>query len=298
MKKGKSQYKNVLCQTMKHFISICKEHDLQYYACAGTCLGAIRHKGMIPWDDDIDVLMPRKDYDRFIGLKKELSGTGYEIIDFSNRFYDQPFAKFSDANTTIVEQIEFPIVMGVYIDVFPLDEVGDIETAKKLHEEKNRFFEKYRNTFKRVKLKNSIGLIICGHVKTFFKEMYYASVGKMLQKSYFLKYKHTEELIQSQRGQKYMYYGGFYGFEKELCEREWFGEGISVPFEDFSVVVPENYHAYLTHFYNDYMVPPPLQYRESHHSRYFVDLNKRWDIRDVLKMKSKKNHKPIQRYES
>ena len=55
MEEDKLKYKEILCKTMKSFINICKEHNLQYYACAGTCLGAIRHKGMIPWDDDIDV---------------------------------------------------------------------------------------------------------------------------------------------------------------------------------------------------------------------------------------------------
>ena len=55
MEEDKLKYKEILCKTMKSFINICKEHNLQYYACAGTCLGAIRHKGMIPWDDDIDI---------------------------------------------------------------------------------------------------------------------------------------------------------------------------------------------------------------------------------------------------
>ena len=114
MEEDKLKYKEILCKTMKSFINICKEHNLQYYACAGTCLGAIRHKGMIPWDDDIDVLMPRSDYDKFLALKQKLQGTGYEIVDSNNQFYNQWFAKFSDANTTIVEMTDFPIVFGVY----------------------------------------------------------------------------------------------------------------------------------------------------------------------------------------
>ena len=87
MEEDKLKYKEILCNTMKSFINICKEHNLQYYACAGTCLGAIRHKGMIPWDDDIDVLMPRSDYDKFLALKQKLQGTGYEIVDSNNQFY-------------------------------------------------------------------------------------------------------------------------------------------------------------------------------------------------------------------
>lgn len=117
MEEDKLKYKEILCNTMKSFINICKEHNLQYYACAGTCLGAIRHKGMIPWDDDIDVLMPRSDYDKFLALKQKLQGTGYEIVDSNNQFYNQWFAKFSDANTTIVEITDFPIVFGVYDNI-------------------------------------------------------------------------------------------------------------------------------------------------------------------------------------
>lgn len=149
MEEDKLKYKEILCNTMKSFINICKEHNLQYYACAGTCLGAIRHKGMIPWDDDIDVLMPRSDYDKFLALKQKLQGTGYEIVDSNNQFYNQWFAKFSDANTTIVEITDFPIVFGVYVDIFPLDEVGNLDVAKKLHEEKSKYFDKYRRTFKK-----------------------------------------------------------------------------------------------------------------------------------------------------
>lgn len=130
MEEDKLKYKEILCKTMKSFINICKEHNLQYYACAGTCLGAIRHKGMIPWDDDIDVLMPRSDYDKFLALKQKLQGTGYEIVDSNNQFYNQWFAKFSDANTTIVEMTDFPIVFGVYVDIFPLDEVENVDVAK------------------------------------------------------------------------------------------------------------------------------------------------------------------------
>lgn len=298
MEEDKLKYKEILCNTMKSFINICKEHNLQYYACAGTCLGAIRHKGMIPWDDDIDVLMPRSDYDKFLALKQKLQGTGYEIVDSNNQFYNQWFAKFSDANTTIVEITDFPIVFGVYVDIFPLDEVGNLDVAKKLHEEKSKYFDKYRRTFKKTFFRNCINLFIHMHIKTFLKEIYYASIGKVFKEHYFFKYKHAEDLIQKQRGQKCMCYGGFYGFEKELCEKEWFGKGVEVPFEDFSIIVPNNYHAYLTRFYNDYMTPPPPQYRESHHSRYFVDLDRRWDIEDVLKMKPQKSHKIVRRYES
>lgn len=67
------KYKKILNETMKAFIAFCDMHNLQYYACAGSCLGAIRHHGIIPWDDDIDVIMPRESYDRFLSLRTLVS---------------------------------------------------------------------------------------------------------------------------------------------------------------------------------------------------------------------------------
>ena len=97
MEEDKLKYKEILCKTMKSFINICKEHNLQYYACAGTCLGAIRHKGMIPWDDDIDVLMPRSDYDKFLALKQ-------------NRYLTGSFASLP--NSTGVASVATPIALS------------------------------------------------------------------------------------------------------------------------------------------------------------------------------------------
>lgn len=87
MEEDKLKYKEILCKTMKSFINICKEHNLQYYACAGTCLGAIRHKGMIPWDDDIDVLMQGVTMISFLRLNRNCREPGMKslilIINFT-----------------------------------------------------------------------------------------------------------------------------------------------------------------------------------------------------------------------
>ncbi|GAA6530400.1 hypothetical protein LPYR103PRE_23730 [Segatella asaccharophila] len=95
-----------LLQTFKAFIAFCEENNLQYYGECGTCLGAIRHKGFIPWDDDIDVCMPREDYEKVIALRGELKGSGYEIFKFGDESsdtgtYTTSFLKFCDANATI-----------------------------------------------------------------------------------------------------------------------------------------------------------------------------------------------------
>lgn len=105
------------------FDNVCREHGLQYYLCAGTMLGAIRHGGFIPWDDDADVNMPRKDYDILVQHAKEWIPKPYEINSIEeNDSFTGTYAKFIDGSTTIVERYDYNSVGGVYLDVFPLDE--------------------------------------------------------------------------------------------------------------------------------------------------------------------------------
>ena len=89
---------------------------MRYYAAYGTALGAVRHRGIIPWDDDIDVWMPCEDYERFLSLRNQLTATPYEILDIQNKGYYLYFAKFCDKNTTLIEREGEPII-GLY----PLD---------------------------------------------------------------------------------------------------------------------------------------------------------------------------------
>ena len=108
----------------KAFIEVCQKLQLKYYLLGGTLLGAVRHKGFIPWDDDIDVGMPRKDYEIFIQKAQDLLPEHY----FVQTLYSEPtipynFCKIRNSNTTFVEYSikKLNINHGVYIDVFPLD---------------------------------------------------------------------------------------------------------------------------------------------------------------------------------
>ena len=110
-------------EILKEFIRICKDNNLQYYLVGGTCLGAVRHKGFIPWDDDIDVAMPRDDYDKFITLQDQMKKPYFIQTYKSDKNYIYNFAKVRDSSTTFVENFFACSQMnhGVWIDVFPLD---------------------------------------------------------------------------------------------------------------------------------------------------------------------------------
>lgn len=291
------RHKEILCETMKAFIAFCNKYHLQYFACAGTCLGAIRHKGIIPWDDDIDVLMPRKDYNKFLSLKSQLSGTSYNIVDPTTKGYYLSFAKFENINTTIYEVCEYPFVFGVFIDVFPLDEVGDELVARQLFRRRSKIWNHYNFTLSRFVPSVFTDFRINYGLKVALKYFVYSTLGGLMREFLYKGFVANEHVIQKQRGDKCMCYGGSYGFEKELCDKEWFGEGLEVPFEDFSIIVPKMYDAYLKHFYKDYMTPPPIEQRVTHHNQYFVDLAKRWSVEDVLKLNLGKQTKKTYKYE-
>ena len=102
--------------------NVCREHGLDYYLIAGTMLGAVRHKGFVPWDDDADVAMPRKDYNEFVKHANEWLPERYELVSgLQDPMYPYQFARIQDKETTYILRRKFNFVGGLPVDVFPLD---------------------------------------------------------------------------------------------------------------------------------------------------------------------------------
>lgn len=276
-------FKNKLIETFRAFIEFCNAHSIKYYTCGGTLIGAVRHHGLIPWDDDIDVWMLPDDYNKFCSLKGQVDGH-YDIMDSrDDNYWLLSLAKFVDTNTTLWETEHFPCVTGVYVDVFPLYECNKEEglTLKREYDKTS-----YSLTYAMAQhpFSQLLKLLLKGNIRLCIQytieKYYYKPNLKKFKTAYLTCVDKTKKA----KGDMYISYDGMYG-EKEIFPKKWFAETIIVPFEDFEIHIPKEYHKLLTQLYGDYMQLPPEEKRVSHHSHYFLDLNRRWTIDEIKQYK-------------
>lgn len=263
---------DLLLQTFKAFDTFCKENDIQYCAAGGTMIGAVRHQGFIPWDDDIDVYMKRSDYDKFISLKNQLNGTAYEIIDLNNDGYYCAMAKFSHRYSTVWEFRGIPFVFGAYVDVFVLDyETGPYDEVVS----KRMYFAKKVNLFYICSNNHSfqeIGESISqGAIR---KSIWYIFQKLVLNKYRSVLRKQINKHSDIQQGEWLIAYTGTSG-EKDIFRSEWFNNTISFPFEDTCINVPSGYDQFLRAMFGDYMSFPPKEEQQSHHVIFYYNLERR-----------------------
>ena len=189
------QYKEHLYRILKFFISICEKHNLTYCCATGTMLGAVRHNDIIPWDDDVDVFMPRKDYEKFLTIAEEIESEGFGVIAADNCSSFATFAKLYNKNTTLWEIESIPFIYGVYIDIFPLDETSENKEAflKKYRNFRN-FFRKYQLSQMKFSFKRFMGEILEGDKKMALKEFLSLFVPAFMS-DYYRKYCHSDSII-------------------------------------------------------------------------------------------------------
>ena len=295
MNENLSPIQKVLLETFKAFAKICKENNIKYFAASGTLLGAIRHKGFIPWDDDIDVFLLRKDYEKLLSMKECLEDTNYRVADFHDDGYPYPFAKFYDSTKTFWEYKQFPFIMGPFIDLFPLDESDDHnQEHEKLNDDIHAAFWVYRKSISHQTWSEIFKDIVTlngfeGPVKL-VKKMFYAP-----QRQRF--YKRVERCYQRICSVKGAYYKPYWDVKHIQYPKDWFAQAIAVPFEDTEIFVPNGYHEILTYIYNDYMTPPPAPCRSGHHTAFYMNLERRVGIEEILRgekdEKQEKNSMPL-----
>lgn len=267
MNKEISPLQKNLLDMMKHLDAFCRERDIKYIALGGTMLGAMRHQGFIPWDDDIDIALPRKDYIRLIN---EYPNCRYilESVYSKAEDYCYNYTKMYDSTTTLVEHKRTNIVRGTFIDIFPLDGLGETEQ------------EAYQN-FKKIKRWYNFYLCYVAGVRkgrTFLKNaavVITRLIPRGLMSNYNLRIK-IDKLCSRLDYDTCAWVGnplGAWGF-KEVMPRSVIGTPKEYPFEDMKIFGPEKGDDYLTNLYGNWKQLPPKEKQVTHHDFVSLDLDK------------------------
>lgn len=251
------------------FDKICKENGLRYCLSGGTLLGAVRHKGFIPWDDDMDVMMPRKDYDRLLSLNLDLEEK-YKLFSCeTDAQYFYPFAKLCNMDYRV--HFEHHIKersIGMYIDIFPIEGLPDGKIAGKLYFKRMQLLNIYRNAALRKDFLpgerfRGIKKILMSHARRKGAN-YYAKRMNTLGRKYGLGKSGYAgvTMITHYGARERMPYNVFDGTE-------------TVIFRDMEVPAPKGWKEYLTRLYGDYMKLPPEDKRETDHGHFVIEKRSR-----------------------
>lgn len=254
---------------LDEFTRICEENDFKYYSLGGTLLGSIRHKGFIPWDDDVDVAMPRSDYEKFLSLSKEKFNKGFELVTYKNdKNYRYPWARLITKNMKIINHMaNIPREEYAWIDIIPLDGFPNLGIKRKMHKlhlsfwwnlnQIIQFDELVDQKRKRSKI-GKLSLKISSMFKWLGKVIDYKICLNKLNKV-LMKYPYEME------SQDIINFLAAYGF-KETFSRESFSDSVNYEFEGRNIKGPKGYDDVLKTIYGDYMKLPPLEERNKHHA--------------------------------
>ncbi len=245
---------------------ICEKYNIEYFMIAGTLLGAVRHKGFIPWDDDMDFGMTRDNYERFLECcQTELDNERFFLqTDKNCKYYTFNFSKIRLNGTEVIEEFSSKVStnQGIYIDIFPLDKVSNNKVKEKIQKKSFWFFRNllwvkcgYGTPEKRKTIQYKIAKFL-GHFFTisFLKKMKYKTIT----------------MARNEDAQRVVTSDGAYGLERETLNAKWIKKTREYKFEDRIYPGIADYEEYLPYLYGDYMQLPPEDER-NHHERLSVN---------------------------
>ena len=245
---GNLELHAVLLEAMKDFHDFCEAHGLRYCLHGGTCLGAIRHKGFIPWDDDVDIAMPRKDYDRFLKLAPGALGERYTVLTY----------KTDDTMLTNVTKIRIdePGMVWTgdtfpFLDIFPMSDVPNTKALQTLQNKLAIFVNNI--VYARIgyiELNSFKSKLVFGTLSKLGRR-FWSNVLEYLVIKYFPHFRSKYVDIVATAN-----YCGNTGYAKDLCPKEYFTEFELADFCDARFYITKHWDAYLTKIYGDYMTPP------------------------------------------
>lgn len=276
----KQQLNEKLVELLVVLNNVCNKYNIQYFVFAGTMLGAVRHHGIIPWDDDVDVILPRDDYNKLI--KVSLEGAFKHPYFLQNPNTDIGFPK-GYCRLRNSETTEIPIVdvyekcnHGIFIDIFPLDKLPDDEKKFKNQIRKLKVYRMFMNVFSRYysgigTAGASITQIIAYRVISMLFKM------KLLNnQNLYNKYDKTASKYSSVKCRRVGTIAGLFDNPRFIFSSSlWESKTVWVDFENIKVPIPESYDAILRHTYGDYMIP---KQENNNHGETFFSATLPYDV--------------------
>lgn len=262
------EIQTISLEILKRVTDICEENGLRYSLMYGTLIGAARHGGFIPWDDDIDIMMPRKDYNILLKILKNLDHKFHPYTVFNrelNKKYHYGITRICDIRYEIQTENEQDCGMGIFIDVYPYDGLGDDkEKALDLLEQSSNYLEHIV-----LATRKNLNIAKENNWKGKFVYLVKWVIHHLLGPNYYYYYRQKRLFVNLPEFDDSKYVGPLAWYfakpEKVLFDREYFTDLVKVKFEKYEFYVPSNYHSLLTQVYGDYMTPPPIEKQVYHH---------------------------------
>lgn len=249
----------------KEVVRICDRYNLKYYIIGGTLLGAIRHKGFIPWDDDVDLAMPREDYEKFLTIANKEIANDLKIVNFKNNpSYQYYITRVLDLNTKVIETRigNSSMNTNASIDIFPIDGTPNRIILRKMYYLRVMIHRAlmslcYKDSIDRERKRGKIESILLYILERIPIDKFTTSIRQKMI---------IDKILTKQKISKSKYVGTIMGAyrTREIVPKEYFGEGAYYEFEGVKLRGPKLYDEYLKHMYGEYMKLPPERERKTH----------------------------------
>ena len=259
MKIGNSEYKKILIDLLEYIDDICRKNNIKYSLIGGSMIGAVREKGIIPWDDDIDIILIRSEYDRLIKLLEQSNNKKYKLFNNENNdSYYYPFAKLINTDTLLEEKNVKKIDgYGAYIDIFTYNYVPNNNLLRKIH----------YSILDKLKRCIGISVSITRNNKNKLKNIIYKLIKRIGYKKIISLYNKVFNLYSNKKNSKYIVSNWVaYGYDKEIQKSSNFKEFMDCEFSGINAMITKDYDEILTTTFGDYMIPTPPKDKKTSHN--------------------------------
>lgn len=259
-------HQELLIEMLKDIDTICKKHRISYQLFAGTALGAVRHHGFIPWDDDVDIIMLRSEYERFFSeAAGDFDKTRYFVQREHSEHWPMPYSKLRRNNTTCIEKYhpkDLKTHQGVYVDIFPCDNLSDSALVRRMQ-------------FVVSKIIIAKSLYARGYETNSVAKKLFMQVCRVFS------LKKLKAICVREKDQKTLFVHTFFAagrkYEKNIFPRTWIEQSVEVQFEDGVFPISAYYDELLTKLYGDYHALPSLEDRKCKEHVAFLDLGRSYE---------------------